>query len=292
MDGLRFFRTFLAVARHGSFSEAAARVGLTQSAVSFQMRALENELGRKLFDRSGRLARLNAEGRELVPEVEQLLDTYDRIRQPRQRPGELAGSVAIGALVSCMHTLLRVTSQLKRDHPALDIRVQHGQAHVLAARVLAGDIDAAFVVQGQSLAPALRWTPMYSETMVVLTYAGAPGESAAEVLAANPYLRFDPAQRTGALAEKVLRELGLSIEPFLELNAISELTSLIEQGVGATLVPQLRDGGWADNPRLRVLPLPAHIEAPVRHVGMIERLDHARQPITTALRERCAQAWA
>ena len=52
MDGLRFFRTFLAVARHGSFSEAAQHVGLTQAAVSFQMRTLETELARKLFDLS------------------------------------------------------------------------------------------------------------------------------------------------------------------------------------------------------------------------------------------------
>ena len=266
MDGLRFFRTFLAVARHGSFSEAAQHVGLTQAAVSFQMRTLETELARKLFDRSGRIARLNAEGRELVPEVEALLGAYDRIRQPRARQGELAGSVTIGALVSCMHTLLRVTSRLKQEHPALDIRIQHGQSHGLAARVMAGDIDAAFVVESNHLSPALRWSPMYAEALVVLTHAQAGGTCAAEVLALNPYLRFDPTQRTGALAEKVLRELGLNIEPFMELNSIGELTSLIEQGVGATLVPRLRDGGWLGNPRLRVLPLPHPVEAPARHI--------------------------
>ena len=127
--------------------------------------------------------------------------------------------------------------------------------------------------------------------LVVLTHAQAGGTCAAEVLALNPYLRFDPTQRTGALAEKVLRELGLNIEPFMELNSIGELTSLIEQGVGATLVPRLRDGGWLGNPRLRVLPLPHPVEAPARHIGMVERNDHARRAITDVIRERCAQAW-
>ena len=51
MSTLRFLRTFLAVARHGSFPEAAEQVALTQAAVSFQMRALEAELGRELGER-------------------------------------------------------------------------------------------------------------------------------------------------------------------------------------------------------------------------------------------------
>ena len=86
MSTIRFLRTFLAVAHHGSFSEAAEQVALTQAAVSFQMRSLETELGRELFDRSGRLAILNAAGRELLPEARQLLDMYDRCacRAPRR----------------------------------------------------------------------------------------------------------------------------------------------------------------------------------------------------------------
>src|SRR5690606_27528131 len=122
MSSIRFLRTFLAVAQHGTFSEAAEQVALTQAAVSFQMRALEAELGRELFDRGGRLAILNAAGRELVPEIKRLLDLYDHLKAPRNVPGELAGSVSVGAIVSCMGTLSKVVSQLKRDHPALDVR--------------------------------------------------------------------------------------------------------------------------------------------------------------------------
>ena len=63
MNGLHFLRTFVAVARHGSFSEAAEQVGVTQAAVSFQMRSLETELGRKLFDAAqGRKAFVLVEG--------------------------------------------------------------------------------------------------------------------------------------------------------------------------------------------------------------------------------------
>ena len=122
MSTIRFLRTFLAVAHHGSFSEAAEQVALTQAAVSFQMRSLEAELGRELFDRSGRLAILNAAGRELLPEIKHLLDLYDRMRLPRTVPGELAGSVSVGSIVSCMGTLSKVVSSLKKAHPKLDVR--------------------------------------------------------------------------------------------------------------------------------------------------------------------------
>src|SRR3546814_13362516 len=94
MSSIRFLRSFLAVAHHGSFSEAAEQVALTQAAISFQMRSLEAELGRELFDRRGRLAILNAAGRELLPDVKQLVDLYDRLKLPRNTPGQLAGAVS------------------------------------------------------------------------------------------------------------------------------------------------------------------------------------------------------
>ena len=77
MSTVRFLRTFVAVARHGSFAAAAERVALTQAAVSLQMRALEAELRRDLFDRSGRTVTLNAHGRALLPQAEYLLGLYD-----------------------------------------------------------------------------------------------------------------------------------------------------------------------------------------------------------------------
>lgn len=73
MSSIRFLRTFIAVARYGSFAAAAERVALTQAAVSMQMQALEAELKHPLFDRSGRMASLNSTGRAILPRAEQLV---------------------------------------------------------------------------------------------------------------------------------------------------------------------------------------------------------------------------
>ncbi|SAI39418.1 LysR family transcriptional regulator [Bordetella ansorpii] len=280
MSTIRFMRTFLAVAHHGSFSEAAEQVALTQAAVSFQMRALETELGRELFDRSGRLALLNAAGRELVPEIKHLLDLYDRLRQPRNAPDELAGSVSVGAIVSCMGTLSKVVSRMKRDHPALDVRLFSGKASELAGKVEAGELDAAFIVEAGRKMASTRWVTLYEEPLVVVAPASARGDDARAVLASHPFLRFDRTQRTGLQIERVLRRLGVSVNEFLELNAIETLVELVRQEVGVTLLPMLIGANWQHSPDLRVLPLPDDLGPIARGIGMLERREHARQVIT------------
>ncbi|MVW72947.1 MULTISPECIES: LysR family transcriptional regulator [unclassified Bordetella] len=286
MSSIRFLRSFLAVAHHGSFSEAAEHMALTQAAISFQMRALETDLGRELFDRTGRLAILNAAGRELLPEIKQLVEFYDRLKRPRTSPGELAGAVSIGAIVSCMGTLSKVVSQLKRQHPSLDVRVLSGKASELASKVEAGDLDAAFVVEGTRKVASMQWTPLYQEPLVVVAPAAVKAQSAAAVLSANPFLRFDRTQRTGRQIDRVLRRLGMHPEEFLELNAIETLVELVRQEVGVTLLPLLNGSNWLSSPDLRIIRLPDEVGQPSRSIGMVERRDHARQTIT---REICAQ---
>jgi len=291
MSTIRFMRTFLAIARHGSFSEAAEHVALTQAAVSFQMRAFEKEMGRELFDRSGRLALLNRAGQALVPEVRALLDQYDALRLPKGAPGELGGSVAIGAIVSCMGGLSKVVSQLKANHPRLDVRLLSGKSHELAHQIEGGELDAAIVVQSGRLRASIRMTQLYEEPIVVVAHAHATEKSVVEVLSQHPFLRFDRSQRTGMRIEQALKRLGVSPPDFLELNAIETLVSLVRQEVGVSMLPLLHGSRWKDDPGLRILPLPKMAGVGPRQIAMIERRDHARQEITAAIREGCGRVF-
>ncbi|VFR20933.1 LysR-family transcriptional regulator [plant metagenome] len=289
MNTLRFFRTFLAVARHGSYTEAGEHVGLTQAAVSFQMRALENELGRKLFERSGRLAVLTAAGHELVPEAIGLLDHYERLRGGRAADGRLAGAVSLGAIVSCMATLSQVVSALKQQHRDLDVRVFSGKAEDLAHSVEAGELDAALVVEPRHASAALRWTPLYDEPLVVIAPASLPVRRARDAVARSPFLRFDRNELTGRLVEQTLHRLQWPVNEFLELNAIETLVELVRQEVGVTLLPKLNRASWHADPALTLLPLPAQARNAARAIGMIERMGHGRQDVTAALLALCAQ---
>src|SRR5262245_12146694 len=102
---IRELKTFIAVAREGTFARAGEKIGLTQAAVSAQMQRLEGELGFALFDRSGRTARLNTKGHETLGQAEELIRMYGQLgsRAVRERGG---GQLVIGAIASIQRSLL------------------------------------------------------------------------------------------------------------------------------------------------------------------------------------------
>src|SRR5690606_16617245 len=134
-------------------------------------RSLEEEFGRKLFDRSGRLALLNAAGQELLPEIKALLEHYDRIRRPKPPAGQFVGQVTIGSIVSGMSVLAKAVSQLKKEHQDLGIRLVSGKSSELTHKVVRGELDAAIVVGTGRRYPGTRWTLLYREPLHLLTHA-------------------------------------------------------------------------------------------------------------------------
>lgn len=290
MSSIRFMRTFVAIARLGSFSEAAEYVGLTQAAVSLQMRALEQELDRELFDRHGRLAQLNAAGQEALPEIKKLLELYDRIRLPKPPPGHFTGQLTVGAIVSSMSILAKIVTQLKNEHKGLGIRLVSGKSSELTQKVANGDIDAALVV-GTSRRPAgTKWTLLYREPLRIIASAKATVKDTRSLLLRNPFLRFDRSQHTGRQIDQVLQKMGIAPEDFLELNAIEQLISLVRQDVGVTLLPLLHSMTADQTGDLRILPLPEELGSPTRDIGMVVRRDSMQQDITAAIYQRCALA--
>ncbi|QYY32420.1 MULTISPECIES: LysR substrate-binding domain-containing protein [Cupriavidus] len=290
MSTIRFLRTLVAVAEHGSFAAAAGHVALTQAAVSLQMRSLETELRRELFDRNGRVAVLNADGRELLPQARRLLALYDEMRLPAAQPEAMAGAVAVGAVVSVMGGLSHVVARMKRAYPALEVRLVGAKSIELAAMVESGDLDAAILVEGTTRLPGtLRWTTLYQEPLVAIAAQGSAGQDVREALACNPYLRFDRSQRTGVLVERALRRAHLRVNEFLELNSIEALVELVRQEVGVTVVPLLPRARWRDDAALRILPLHVNGEPVMRTIGMLERRDHGRGHVTGAIRTACAE---
>ena len=167
MSSIRLLRTFIAVATEGSFAAAAPRVALTQAAVGLQMRSLESELRRPLFQRQGKSVTLNDAGRELLPAVRKLVAMYDQMLASSPSAEPMAGTVHLGAVVSAVRPLIQATLALKARHPGLELHVSAAKSIDLLADVESGALDAAIVVHEPGPArPALAWTALYSEPMV------------------------------------------------------------------------------------------------------------------------------
>ena len=268
MSSIRLLRTFIAVATEGSFAAAAPRVALTQAAVGLQMRSLESELRRPLFERQGKSVTLNDAGRELLPAVRKLVAMYDQMLASSPSAEPMAGTVHLGAVVSAVRPLIQATLALKARHPGLELHVSAAKSIDLLADVESGALDAAIVVHEPGPArPALAWTALYSEPMVLL--AGRSIERAAprNLLQRHPFIRFDRSQHTGQLVERTLRKLRARPQEFLELNAIESIVELVRSGLGLAIVPHLRDSRWQADARLRLVEIP-HAEA--RQIALVQ----------------------
>jgi DNA-binding transcriptional LysR family regulator len=256
MSSIRVLRTFAAVAGEGSFAAAAGRVALTQAAVGQQMRALEADLRRPLFERQGKTVVLNEAGRELVPQVRRLLALYDQMLAPAQASDAMAGTVNLGAIVSAVRPLIQATVALKARHAALELHVSAAKSIDLIADVQAGTLDAAVVVREPGAPGEVAWTPLYAEAMVLLAPRRLEAADPRAILQSQPFIRFDPTQHTGLLVERTLARLRAKPQEFLELNALESIVELVRSGLGVSVVPLLRDARWAGDPKLRVVEIP------------------------------------
>lgn len=288
MPSIRQFRTALAAARLGSFVAAGRHVGLTQAAVSLQIKNLESELDVQLFERRAQAAVPTPQGRQILDELDDLVTRYEHLLA--QSGDTLRGNLRIGTLVSSlMGTFGTVLARVKRDYPDLRITLLAGQSADFAARVASGELDAAVVTEPpHGVDASLVWTPLYQEPLVLIAAPRLRRRSVASLLASEPFLQFDRSLWTGQLVSEALARLGATPDIILELNSIEAIAELVRQGYGVAVVPLLANADWRTGKQLAVKPLPG--PAILRRVGMLERRRHGKASITRTLRGVFAQA--
>ena len=156
-------RTFVAIAETGSFTRAADEVHRTQSAVSMQMKRLEERVGRPVFERDGRQSRLTADGQRLLEYARRILQLNDEAVSALAEP-ELAGSIRLGLPDDYADRLLpRVLAAFARSHPAIEINVACEQSTSIFQRVEEGRLDLGIVTHGDcgGLGEIFRREPLY-----------------------------------------------------------------------------------------------------------------------------------
>ena len=201
---LTWLRTFEAVARHLNFSAAAGELFVTQSAISRQIKVLEDELGAALFIRGTRHVELTHHGQTLLRAVEASLPKIDSgVRQIRAARGRQRVSVTTFASFGSLWLLPRIEA-FQRDHPDIDIRVSAADALVdmddpevdLALRYCAPGKASAGALRlfGEVLTPVISRS--YSERVRI---GGAPPLSTAADLALHTLAEEDDTRRSSQL---------------------------------------------------------------------------------------------
>lgn len=139
-------KTFVTIAAEGSITKASELLFLSQPAVSAHIKALEDELGLQLFNRTAKGMSLSAQGLALLAKAEQLLQLQKELLLDAKRlKGELHGCIRLGSNRGASAKLLgQLLNQLSTLYPQLDIRMQYGSSVEIQQAVLQGKVDAGF----------------------------------------------------------------------------------------------------------------------------------------------------
>jgi len=252
---LRELKTFVAVARHGTFAAAGQQVGLTQSAVSAQMRVLEQGLGVRLFERSGRAAVLNAAGRHALPLAEQMLGLYAQMALPTSA-AEWQGELKVGAIATLQTGLLpEALPRFRAAAPRVELKLVPGVSLNLLSQIDAGELDLALLIKPPfDLPKELLQISLAHEPFVLITPLSVTADDPLQILAEQPFVRYDRRSFGGRRVNQFLREQRLTVQEALELDELEAIVRMVECGLGVSLIP--RAGLWLQRPtQLRVIEL-------------------------------------
>jgi DNA-binding transcriptional LysR family regulator len=277
----RYLQSFVAVVELGSMAEAARRLDVTPAAIAARVRALEEEIGMALVQRAGRSVRPTQAGLLILDRARNVLRDVRDLRAATTE-GMSLGELRLGVFVSAMTGLLPpVLKRLYARYPDLSVYVEPGKSVELCRQVATGALDAALVVEPQfAIAKGCAFQTLLEEPMVVVTPRSMSSRKAHELLANEPFIRYDRSALGGQLADRYLRDQGIAVRQRLEIDSLITVAALVGQGLGVALLPDWAPM-WRTGLEISRVALPDR--APVRRAGLVWATRGPRVALVRAL---------
>jgi DNA-binding transcriptional LysR family regulator len=266
---LRQFEVFVATARKGSVTQAAAAIGLTQSAASMALADFERQLGTRLFDRVGKRLALNGDGRVLYPKAVEMVERAAEMEQ-LFREGGRAVNLRLGASSTIGNYLLpRLIGQFQAARPGSQLRLDVGNTQQVLDALLRFEIDVGFV-EGPCLHADIESIAWREDQLAVCVRPddplARPGGASIEALRRARWILRERGSGTREVVEQLLTAQLGEIALAMELGGTEAIKRAVESGIGisclssTTLAGEVERGSLAlvETPFLRLV-RPLHI---------------------------------
>ncbi len=266
--------TFRLVVQRGSFSAAADVLGLSQPAVSLQVRQLEQFLQTRLLERTGRGIKATAAGIALLAHSEQIeLAVGAAVQSVSEFNREISGSVTLGSgATACIHLLPPLLQKLHHEHPLLTVRVTVGNTLEVVRAIEENRLDLGLCTlpaNGRSLAVM----PVLEEEFVCIFSDGQdelPWSLTPEILQSLPLIAFESGSGTRDLIDGWFLADGRAVAPVMQLGSIDAIKRMVRAGLGFSIVPRMAVEHPQDRIGLNVQSLTPLLH---RQLGIIMRQD-------------------
>lgn len=241
---LRQLRYFRSIARTGSFSAAAAEEFVVQSALSQQIRKLEEELGVKLFERTTRSVRLTHEGEEILELADRVLADVDLVvAEADALRGVVRGKVAVG-MMECPPASLDVAVLLRdfhAEHPGVEVALRSGGSERMLDEVRSGELDLAILgLPPAGIPERLAARTLLVEDLVGVVEAGhrLKGRARATSLADEVFVDFPPGYGLREQVDHCFAEAGVVRRVAFEVVRVEEMIRFAGLGLGIAVLPR------------------------------------------------------
>jgi len=284
-------RALVAIADSGTFSDAALALDLSQSAVSHAIATLEEELGVVLLNRGRQGAALTPLGEDVTAEARRMMGSLERIGQlAQQARGLQQGTVRIAGFRSvATHILPEVIQQFRQDYPGIQVRIEeYHQSRQVEREVRQGNADIGFTYLPTT--PEFTAWELLRDRYVLLLPPHSDyldGPNSWERLVQLPLILAPPDDGCRDIINRHFAHTHFTVQPAYEVREDSTMLSMVQQGLGATIMAELAAAPIP--PTLKVAELPTPL---VRVIGVIQLTEALQTPPVYAFMDTLKQVWS
>ncbi|KRP36994.1 MAG: LysR family transcriptional regulator [Opitutaceae bacterium BACL24 MAG-120322-bin51] len=237
------FKIFSDLVESESFSRAAKLNGITQSAVSQQLRAMEKHFSILIVDRSQKQFRLTREGQKLYESAKEILYLYDKLNSELQEMKKvISGTIHISTVYSIgLHELPPYVKVFLAKFPEVNIRVEYRRANMVYEDILTNSIDLGLIAYPQKH-KQLEVLPFHDDILVLVVSPEHPFAQRNSIdiqdVAGQKFIGFEPDIPTRKATDIIFKEANIEAEPVMEFDNVETVKRAVEINAGIAILPQ------------------------------------------------------